>query len=116
VRPKERKDRGQRDLFRARLDQIVDMGHGTHDWDFLGERFGAVYADVPGRLSPPTRLMAVMPSSSTCTISPNPARKTLTQNAPSLSEADHLWPICTRWVRLSLNPRPKSNGEHSNYD
>jgi len=27
MRPKERRDCGQKDLFRARLDQIVDMGH-----------------------------------------------------------------------------------------
>jgi len=27
MRPKERRDSGQKDLFRARLDQIVDMGH-----------------------------------------------------------------------------------------
>lgn len=27
MRPKERQDSGQKDLFRARLDQIVDMSH-----------------------------------------------------------------------------------------
>jgi len=27
MRSKERRDRGQSDLFRARLDQIVDLGH-----------------------------------------------------------------------------------------
>ena len=62
--PKERRDGGQRDLFRARLDQIVDMDHPlarlgkTIDWGFLEQRFGAVYADVPGRPPLPTRLMA----------------------------------------------------------
>ena len=55
TRPKERRDGGQRDLFRARLDQIVDMGHPlvkrvrTIDWGFLEQSFGAVYDDVPGR-------------------------------------------------------------------
>ena len=64
MRPKERRDSGQRDLFRARLDQIVDMGHPlaklarTIDWGFLEQRLGAVYADVPGRPPLPTRLMA----------------------------------------------------------
>jgi len=64
MRPKERRDSGQRDLFRARLDQIVDIGHPlakltrTIDWSFLEQRFGAVYADVPGRPPLPTRLMA----------------------------------------------------------
>jgi IS5 family transposase len=64
MRPKERRDSGQNDLFKARLDQIVDMSHALAklsraiDWRFLEERFGAVYADVPGRPPLPTRLMA----------------------------------------------------------
>ena len=54
MRPKERRDSGQKDLFRARLDQIIDMNHPlaklarTVDWRFLEERFGAVYTDKPG--------------------------------------------------------------------
>jgi hypothetical protein len=41
MRPKERRDSGQNDLFRARLDEIVDMGHPLAklgqvvDWQFL---------------------------------------------------------------------------------
>ena len=64
MRPKERRDNGQNDLFRARLDQIVDLGHplarlaGTIDWRFLEERFGAVYTDKPGQAAASTRLMA----------------------------------------------------------
>jgi hypothetical protein len=64
MRPKERRDSGQNDLFKARLDQIVDMGHplarlaATIDWRFLEERFGAVYSDNPGQPPLPTRLMA----------------------------------------------------------
>lgn len=64
MRPKERRDSGQKDLFRARLDQIVDMSHPlaklarTIDWGFLEKSFGAVYADVPGRPPLATRLMA----------------------------------------------------------
>ena len=64
MRPKERRDSGQNDLFRARLDQIVDMSHplarlaATIDWRFLEERFGAVYSDKPGHPPLPTRLMA----------------------------------------------------------
>jgi len=64
MRPKERRDSGQSDFFKARLDQIVDMGHplaklaGTVDWRFLEERFGAVYSDKPGQPPLPTRLMA----------------------------------------------------------
>lgn len=64
MRPKERREGGQNDLFKARLDQIVDPGHAlvklsrTIDWRFLEERFGAAYDDDPGRPPLPTRLMA----------------------------------------------------------
>lgn len=61
---RERRDSGQTDMFRARLDQIVDMNHALArlgraiDWRFLEERFGAVYTDAPGHPPLPTRLMA----------------------------------------------------------
>ncbi|MBO4228606.1 IS5 family transposase, partial [Bradyrhizobium neotropicale] len=64
MRPKERRDSGQADLLRSRLDAIIDMNHAlvklarTIDWSFLEERFGAVYEDKPGRPPLPTRLMA----------------------------------------------------------
>jgi transposase, IS5 family len=64
MRPRERRPTGQSDLFRARLDQIIDLGHplaklaGTIDWAFLEARFGSVYNDEPGRPPLPTRLMA----------------------------------------------------------
>ncbi len=64
MRPKERKDSGQSELFRSRLDQIVDMTHplaklaATIDWGFLEQRFGAVYSDAPGHPPLSTRLMA----------------------------------------------------------
>src|ERR1700757_480620 len=64
MRPRERRDTGQGDLLRSRLDAIIDMEHGlvglarSIDWSFLEERFGAVYEDKPGRPPLPTRLMA----------------------------------------------------------
>lgn len=64
MRPKERRDSGQTDLLRSRLDAIIDMSHplvklaATVDWSFLEQRFGAVYEDKPGRPPLPTRLMA----------------------------------------------------------
>src|SRR6187399_2349343 len=64
MRPKERRQSGQSDLFRARLDQIVDLDHPvvklarTIDWRFLEQTFGAVYTDKPGQPPLPTRLMA----------------------------------------------------------
>lgn len=64
MRPRERRESGQTDLFRARLDQIIDMKHAlvklarVIDWDFLAGQFGAVYEAGPGQPPLPTRLMA----------------------------------------------------------
>jgi transposase, IS5 family len=64
MRPNERRDSGQQDLLRSRLDQIVDPRHPlvqlarSLDWQFLEQRFGASYTDRPGRPPLPTRLMA----------------------------------------------------------
>ena len=64
MRPKERRESGQNDLFRSRLDQILNLDHAlvklarSIDWSFLEQRFGAVYDDDPGRPPLPTRLMA----------------------------------------------------------
>ena len=85
MRPKERRDSGQNDLFRARLDQIVDMDHplaklaGTIDWRFLEERFGAVYSDKPGQPPLPTRLMAGL---------------SILKHMHDLSDEE----LCARWV------------------
>ena len=64
MRPRERRLSGEQDLFRSRLDQIIDMKHSlvklAHaiDWRFLEQEFGAVYQDGSGRPPLPTRLMA----------------------------------------------------------
>lgn len=64
MRPRERRETGQIDLLRARLDQIIDMQHElvrlarTISWPFLETKFGAVYTDAPGQPPLPTRLMA----------------------------------------------------------
>jgi transposase, IS5 family len=64
MRPRERRETGAQDLFRSRLDQIIDMKHPlaslgrTVDWSFLEQEFGAVYTDGPGQPPLPTRLMA----------------------------------------------------------
>jgi len=64
MRPRERRETGQSDLLRSRLDAIIDLNHPlaklarTVDWGFLEERFGAVYSDKPGQPPLPTRLMA----------------------------------------------------------
>ena len=85
MRPKERRDSGQNDLFRARLDQIVDMGHPLAqlgrviDWRFLERRFGAVYSDKPGQPPLPTRLMAGL---------------SILKHMHDLSDED----LCARWV------------------
>jgi hypothetical protein len=54
MRPRERRETGGQDLFRSRLDQIIDMSHAlvklarAIDWRVLEERFGSVYTDGPG--------------------------------------------------------------------
>jgi len=64
MRPRERRESGEQDLFRSRLDQVINMEHAlaklarTIDWSFLEEKFGAVYTDGPGQPPLPTRLMA----------------------------------------------------------
>ena len=56
--------RGQDDLFRSRLDQIIDMKHalvqlaGLINWRFIEAKLGVVYTDGPGQPPLPTRLMA----------------------------------------------------------
>jgi len=64
MKPQERRETGEQDLFRARLDQIIDMKHAlvklarTIDWRFLESRFGEVYREGAGQPPLPTRLMA----------------------------------------------------------
>jgi len=64
MKPQERRETGQGDLLRSRLDQIVDMRHRLVrlarevDWRFLETRFGEAYSDGPGQPPLPTRLMA----------------------------------------------------------
>ena len=91
MRPKERRDSGQNDLFKARLDQIVDLGHPlaklaqTIDWRFLEERFGAVYSDKPGQPPLPTRLMAGL---------------SILKHTHDLSDEE----LCARWVEIYQAP------------
>jgi IS5 family transposase len=48
MRPKERRETGQSDLLRSRLDAIIDVSHAlvklarTIDWSFLEQKFGAI--------------------------------------------------------------------------
>ena len=64
MRPRERRESGEQDLFRSRLDQIIDTKHAlvklarTINWGFLEQKFGAVYKDGAGQPPLPTRLMA----------------------------------------------------------
>jgi len=64
MKPRTRRQTGQSDLFKARLDQIIDLRHelvllaAVLDWAFLEASFGAVYSDDPGQPPLPVRLMA----------------------------------------------------------
>ena len=85
MRPRERRDSGQNDLFRARLDQIVDMDHPLAklgraiDWRFLEGRLGAVYSDKAGHPPLPRRLIAGL---------------SILKHMHDLSDGD----LCARWV------------------
>ena len=64
MKPREPSPSGQHDMFRSRLDQILDMGHekvilaDKIDWCFLPEKMGEVYTDGPGQPPLSNRLMA----------------------------------------------------------
>lgn len=64
MKPRERRETGEQDLFRSRLDQIINMNHelvklaGTISWSFIEEKCGEPYRDGPGMPPLPTRLMA----------------------------------------------------------
>ena len=75
MRPKERRDSGQNDLFQARLDQIGRV----IDWCFLEERLGAVYSDKAGHPPLPTWLMAGL---------------SILKHMHNLSDED----MCARWI------------------
>ena len=85
MRPRELRDSGQNDLFKARLDQIVDTDHPLAklgraiDWGFLEGRFGAVYSDKAGHPPLPTRLMAGL---------------SILKHMHDLSDED----LCARWI------------------
>jgi transposase, IS5 family len=63
MRPKEPTGGEDLDLFRARLENIVDQRHALVrlaaliEWDRFDEAFGALYSDGVGRPGLPTRLM-----------------------------------------------------------
>lgn len=64
MKPKEPVETGQGDMFRSRLDQILDMDHAKVvladkiDWQFLSTKCGENYSDKPGHPALSTRLMA----------------------------------------------------------
>jgi len=64
MKPREPEATGQQDMFRSRLDQILDRGHpkvvlaDKIDWQFLSSKLGEVYSDRTGHPPLSTRLMA----------------------------------------------------------
>jgi transposase, IS5 family len=62
MRPKKHATTGEGDLFRARLDQIINMKHelvqlaGKLDWDWLDNQIAPLFSDQ-GRPATPTRFM-----------------------------------------------------------
>jgi len=66
MKPRERRETGQRDLFRPRLDEFINMGEALVKlarrigWPHLEQELGAVYTDGPGSPPLPTRLMVAL--------------------------------------------------------
>ena len=64
MKPRETRESGEQDLFRSRLDQIIDMQHqlvklaARVNWTRLEAVCGEAYRDGPGMPPLPTRLMA----------------------------------------------------------
>ena len=64
MKPRATVESGEQDLFRSRLDQIIDMQHqlvrlaATINWAHLEKVCGQAYRDGPGMPPLPTRLMA----------------------------------------------------------
>ncbi len=85
MKPKEPVETGQNDMFRSRLDQIIDMSHekiilaDKIDWQFLSDKCGGNYSDKPGHPALSTRLMAGLH---------------ILKYADDLSDEE----ICARWV------------------
>jgi len=85
MKPKEPVESGQHDMFRSRLDQIIDMSHekvvlaGAIDWQFLSDKCGENYTDRAGHPPLSTRLMAGIH---------------ILKYADNLSDEE----LCARWV------------------
>lgn len=85
MKPKEVVETGQSDMFRSRLDQIIDLRHekvilaGKIDWQFLSNKCGENYSDAPGHPPITSRLMAGIH---------------ILKYADNLSDEE----ICARWV------------------
>ena len=64
MKPRPHRETGQTDLFRPRLDQIINPADEVVrlgrliDWGFIEAKCGEAYSDVPGQPPLPTRLMA----------------------------------------------------------
>jgi len=65
MKPSKRGSKGDADLFRSRLDQMINLRHelvrlaGLIDWEFFDQRFEPLYAEG-GRPGVPTRLMVAL--------------------------------------------------------
>ena len=84
MRPKKQNDVGQQDLFRNRLDQIIDLNHPLTrltklvDWERFHQEFSVYYSSV-GRAGSPIRLMVGL---------------NLLKHIYALSDEE----VCARWV------------------
>jgi IS5 family transposase len=63
MKPKDREPRSQEELFRSRLEQMIDLGHelcqlaNQIDWERFIKEFGQLYVEKTGRPGLPIRLL-----------------------------------------------------------
>ena len=63
MKPRAHREMGTQDMFRSRLDQIINMSHElvklskSVSWDLIEQKCSEVYAEGPGMPPLPTRLM-----------------------------------------------------------
>ena len=71
MQPRKREASGSGDLFRARLDQIIDLGHALVrladeiDWDWIDRELADRFSDT-GRPGLETRFMVGLPAPEAC--------------------------------------------------
>ncbi len=118
MKPKEPIETGQHDIFRSRLDQIINLDHEKAvlarkiDWQFLSEKCGATYTDRAGYLQPEAprytghQTGKKAPRSRRAGYRPSQLRPPHGPQFPRSRTGRHHQPnTCSRWLQLPPHPQ-----------